>query len=91
MTFINWCSKRQSTIETSAFGTELLAFNTVMETLYAIKYKLRMMSILISEPTNIHDKNMLVIYSASTPELTSKKKCNAISYHAIHKSVAMRE
>ena len=54
-----------------------------VETLHANQYKLRMMGIPIY--------NMSVIYKLSKPELTLKKKCNAIIYHAIGKSVAMRK
>ena len=34
---------------------------------------------------------MLVIHSTSKPESTHKKKCNAIAYHVIHKSVTIGE
>ena len=34
---------------------------------------------------------MLVIDNTSKPEWTMKKKCNAIDYHAICKSVGMGE
>ena len=48
MSLINWYSKKQSTIETSVFGTEFVAMNISVETLYAIQNKLRMMGIPIS-------------------------------------------
>ena len=75
----------QSTIETWVLGTEYVAMMVRMETLYAIQYKLRMMGVPISGPTYIHGDNMSVIHN------TSKPKCNAIAYHAISKSVAMRK
>ena len=50
-----------------------------------------MMGIQISWSTCIYVDNMLVSYNTSKPEPTIEKKCNAIAYHAIHKSAAMRE
>ena len=34
---------------------------------------------------------MLVIHQPPKPESTLKNKCNAITYHAVHESVAMGE
>ena len=76
MLLINWYFKKQSTIETSVFGTEFAAMKKGIETLCAICYKLRMMGIPIS--------GGLYVYG-------DKKKCNAIAYDAIHESVAMGE
>ena len=72
------------------FGVEFVTMNFGVETLCAIQYKLRI-DIPISGPSHIYENNMLVIHNITKPELTLKKKCNAIVYLAIHESVAMRE
>ena len=91
MSLIDWYSKKQSTKETSVFGTEFVAKKIRVDTLYAIQYKLRMMGIPISGATYVYQDHMLVIYNISKPESTLKKKCTAVAYHAIHESVAMGE
>ena len=43
MLWIDWYSKKQSTIETSVFGAEFVAMKVRVEILHAIQYKLRML------------------------------------------------
>ena len=62
-----------------------------IETLHVIWYKLRMTGIPISGASCAYGDNMSVIHNTSTPESRLKKKCNAIAYHAVHKSVAIGE
>ena len=45
----------------------------------------------LSEASYVYGDNMSVIHNTTKPEPTLKKKCNAIAYHAIRKSVAMGE
>ena len=54
MSLINWYSGKQSTIETTVFGTEFVAMKASVDTLHAIQYKLRMMGIPISGALYIH-------------------------------------
>ena len=49
------------------------------------------MGIPISWASYVYGDNMLVIYNTSKQKSSLKKKCNAIAYIAIHKSVAMGE
>lgn len=88
---IQWCSKKQPTIETSVFGAEFVAMKHGIETVRGIRYKLRMMGIKISGPTYVYGDNMSVIHNTQRPESTLKKKSNSICYHAIRESVAMGE
>ena len=62
-----------------------------IETLRGMRYKIRMMGIPLSGPTYIYGDNKSQVTNSSRPELTLKKKCNSICYHAIHESVAMGE
>ena len=45
---VQWFSKKQSTVGTSAFGTEFVAMNQDVDTLRGLRYKLRMMGMFIS-------------------------------------------
>ena len=88
---IQWCSKKQPTIETSVFGAEFVAMKHGIETVRGIRYKLRMMGLKLSGPTFVYGDNMSVIHNTQRPESTLKKKSNSICYHAIRESVAMGE
>jgi hypothetical protein len=88
---IQWCSKKQPTIETSVFGAEFVAMKHGIETVRGIRYKLRMMGVKLSGPTFVYGDNMSVIHNTQRPESTLKKKSNSICYHAARESVAMRE
>ena len=91
MSLINCYSKKQSTIETSVFGTEFVAIKPRVEILHAFWYKLRTMGIPISGASCVYGDNMSIIHNTSTPEWTLKKTCNDKAYHAICKSMAMGE
>jgi hypothetical protein len=56
-----------------------------------LRYKICMMGIPLSGPTYIYGDNKSQVTNSSRPELTLKKKCNLICYHAIRESVAMGE
>ena len=55
---IAWLSKNQETIETSVFGAEFVARRIVMETLWGLRYKLRMIGVPILGPLLIYDGNL---------------------------------
>ncbi len=84
-------SKQQATIKTSVFGAEFVAMKIGMESLRGLRYKLRMMGIGISGPSNIYGDNMSVIRNTQRPVSMLKKKSNSICYHAVRESVAMGE
>jgi len=88
---IQWCSKKQPTIETSVFGAEFVAMKNGIECCRGIRYKLRMMGVKIRGPTYVYGDNMSVIHNTQKPESTLKKKSNSICYHVIRESVAMEE
>jgi hypothetical protein len=62
-----------------------------IETLRGLRYKIRMMGIPLSGPTYVYVDNKSQVTNSSRSELTLKKKCNSICYHAIFESVAMGE
>jgi hypothetical protein len=88
---VQWFSKQQATIETSVFGAEFVAIKIGMESLRGLCYKLRMMGVGISGPSNIYGNNMSVIHNTQRLESMLKKKSNSICYHAVRESVAMGE
>jgi len=86
---VKWYSHRQNTIESSIFGSELVALKIAAEMNDAMCYKLRMLSILMSEPTNTFCDNNSVVLNVTRPESTLQKKQNSIAYHKNRECVAM--
>ena len=50
---ILWYSKRQTTVETSTFGSEIVAMKIAIEMVEGLRYKLRMMGINIDGPCDV--------------------------------------
>ena len=48
-----WHSKLQSSVESSTFGSEIMALKNAIELIEALRYKLRMFRVPIEVPTNI--------------------------------------
>ena len=86
---IQWFSKKQSTIETSVFGAELVAMKIGMELLRGLRYKLRIIGVEISGSSFIYGNNMSVTHNTQRLESILNKKINSISYHAMRESEAM--
>ena len=89
MVLIAWLSNKKATAEKSVFGSEFFAMTYGVETLFGLRYKLRMMGVPIDRPTYIFGENMSVIYNTSRPESQLKNKLNIICYHAVREVVAM--
>ena len=82
-------TKQQGSIESSSFGSELSAMKTAVELIEGLRFKLRMMGILLEEPTRVLADNMSVIHNCSNPASQLKKKSNAIAYHYVRERTAM--
>ena len=86
---IMWYSKRQNTVETSTYGSELVAMRLAVDMVKALKYKLWMFGIEIMEDeTKIYGDNNAVILNTSVPESKLKKKHHSINYNYVREAVA---
>ena len=78
---ILWHSKRQNTVETSTFGSELTAMKTAMEMIKGLRIKLRLLGIPIEGSCSVFTDNASVWKNVSDPTSTLNKKHHSISYH----------
>ena len=85
---IMWYSKKQSTVESSTFGSEFVAMKTITEMLEGLKYKLRMFGVPINGPARIFCDNESVVINSSHPESALKKKHCSIAYHKVREAIA---
>ena len=85
---VRWYCKKQNTVETSTYGSELVAGRIACETAIEYRYKLRMLGVIVKGPVVLLGDNMSVIQNCSLPSSQLKKKHNAIAYHKIRECVA---
>ena len=85
---IIWFSKRQNTVESSTFSSEFIAMKTCMESIVALRYKLRMFGVPIDGPADVLCDNQSVVLNSSCIDSALNKKHNALAYHATRWSVA---
>jgi hypothetical protein len=85
---ITWYSKKQSTIESSTYGSEFVALKIASELITSLRYKLRMFGIPIDGPANVFCDNESVYKNASIAELQLRRKHNSICFHKVRESVA---
>ena len=87
---VKWLSKRQQTVETSAFSSEFIALKQCIEDIEHLRFKLRMFGIPIynDEPTYILCDNNSVVTNTSNVESSLNKKHSSIAYHFSRWNVA---
>ena len=88
---IFWLSKKQSSLETSSFGSEFVAMRQCCEYLRGLRYKLRMMGIPVDNPCFIFGDNQSVLWNTTIPDSMLKKKTGSVSYHFVRERVSADE
>ena len=83
---ISWYSKKQNTVESSTFGSEMIALKIATEKIIGLRYKLRMMGVPLDGPANVFCDNDSVAKSSTNPEATLNKKNVSIAYHKCRES-----
>jgi hypothetical protein len=87
---IRWISKRQNTVETSTYGSELVASRIVTGIILEIRYMLRSLRVALHRPALMLGDNMSVVLNTTFPSSVLKKKHNAIAYHRERETIAAR-
>ena len=68
-----WFSKKQSSMETSSFGSEFVAMRQCCEYLKGLRYKLRMMGIPVNNPCFIYCDYQLVLWNTTVAGFIDRK------------------
>ena len=88
---IHVTGKKQTSVESSSFGSEFVAMKQCWEYIRGLRYKLRMMGIPVEGPTRIYGDNQSVLANTTIPDSTLKKKSQSIAYHFVCEGVARDE
>ena len=75
-------------METSTFGSEIVAMRIAIEMIEGMRYKLRMLGVPIDGPCDVFCDNDSVVQNVTRPESPIKKKHNSIAYHKARESIA---
>jgi hypothetical protein len=85
---MRWYSKRQKTVETSTYGSELVAARIATDTIIELRYILRMVGVPIDGPALLLGDNSSVVLNTSVPSSVLKKKHHACAYHRVREAIA---
>ena len=80
---IRWYCKRQATVESSTFGSEIVAVRIAAEMIIELRYGLHALGMPILVPSYLFGDNQSVITNTTLPSSSLKKKHNAIAYHKV--------
>jgi hypothetical protein len=86
---ILWFSKKQNTVESSTFGSELVALRIARDMIASLRIKLQLFGVPLAGPASVLCDNQGVVKNTSIPESTLTKKHNAINYHIVREAAAM--
>ena len=85
-----WYTKRQKTVESSTYGSELVAARIGVEMVMEVRYKIRMLGMRLEGTSLMVGDNMSVVLNTTIPSSMLKKKHNAVAYHRVREAVASK-
>jgi hypothetical protein len=85
---VKWYSKRQATVESSTYGSEMVAGRFAVEFCIEMRYKLRALGVPIVGSCLLFGDNKSMVLNTTVPSSMLKKKHNAIAYHRVREAVA---
>ena len=88
---VYWLSNKQTSVESSSFGSEFVAMKQCCEYLQGICYNLWMMEIPWEGPAYISGDNQSVLANTTIPDSTLKNKSLSIAYNFIREGSTQDE
>ena len=89
-TVVRTYSKRQTTVESSTYGSELVAARIATDFAVEMTYNLQMIGVPIDGSVLMLGDNKSVVLNTTIPSSALKKKHNAIAYHWVREAIAAR-
>ena len=84
----HWHTKRQATVETATFSSELVAARIATDLIIDLRYTLMYLGVPIRSKSYMFGDNKSVVVSASIPTSTLSKKSTLASYHRVREAIA---
>jgi hypothetical protein len=89
-TQIRWVSKHQKTVETSTYGSELVASRIAIYSILKVRFMMRSLVVDSDDPTQMLGDNISVVLNTSAPSSILKKKHNAIAYRRVWEAIVAK-
>ena len=89
-TIIKSYCKRQATVESSTYGSELVAARIATDLTLEVRYIFRMLGVKIDGSALMLGDNKSVVLNTTVPSSVLKKKHCAIAYHRTREAIAAR-
>ena len=86
----DWYSKKQVTVESATYGSELVAAKTATEQIMALRYTLRYLGAPIKSKSYMFGDNRSVVTSATFPHATLSKRHNTLAFHRVREALAAK-
>jgi hypothetical protein len=87
---MDWYSKKQATVETASFGSELIPARTTINQIVDLRTTLRYLCVPIREKSYVFGDNKTIIDASSTPHAKLHKRHKALSFHRVGEAVASK-
>ena len=85
-----WYSKRQATVENTAYGSEFVAAKTATEQIVDLRQTLRYLGVPIKSKAYMFGDNKSVVSSSTVPHSLLSKRHNRLSYHRVREAIAAK-
>jgi hypothetical protein len=82
-TLVKWISKCQQTVETSTYGSELVALRITTDLAIKYRYTLHMLGVDRDGPAMMFGDNKSVIINSTMPSSQLKTQHNTVAYHHV--------
>ena len=85
---VDWGAWKQSTVESSTYGSEYVAAKTGVDKTIDLQFTLKAMGVPVEEPSWMLGDNQSVLTSSNIPHSTMSKRWVALSYHRVRCAIA---
>jgi hypothetical protein len=85
---IDWYAKKQATVESATYGSELLAARTCVEQIIDLRHTLQYLGVPVIEMSQMFGDNKTVVDSATKIHAKLHKRHTALSFHRVRKAMA---
>ena len=86
----DWYSKKQTTVETGAYGSEFVAAKTTTEQIMNLRYTLRYLGVPIKSKSYTFGDNSYVVANATFPHSTLNMRHNILEFHRVREAIAAK-
>jgi hypothetical protein len=87
---VKWILKRQKTVESSTYRSEMVATRVATDLAVEFCYALHMLGVEVDGPAMMFGDNKLVAIKTTIPSSQLKKKHNSIVYHRVGEAIAAK-